>query len=391
MKKTVRDIDVSNKKVFLRVDFNVPISAEFKILDDNRIVQALPTIKYLREQGAKIILCSHLGRPNGVDTKLSLRPVVARLSKLLQQSVTLVEDIYSADATKLINNMQSGDIVMLENIRFFAEEENNDPDFAKHLASFADVYVNDAFATMHRKHASTYGVAELLPNAIGFLVEKELFAFDKVLNSDKHPFVLLLGGAKVTDKLPIIEHLLDKVDVILIGGGMSYTFTKAIGGEIGGSLVDNNSIEVAKAIMDKAKERNIKVVLPMDNIASREFSKKAKSKHFNSGLIHKDYQGMDIGLRTCKVFRKYIRSAKVIVWNGPMGVYEFPKFRKGTNRIANYVANSKAYTVVGGGDSVASLRPCAQKRISHISTGGGVSLKLLQGKSLPCVDVISDK
>lgn len=390
MKRTIRDIDVDNKKVFLRVDFNVPIGADFKILDDNRIVQSLPTINYLIDHNSKLILCSHLGRPNGVDSKLSLRPVVSRLSKLLNKPVTLIEDIYDKKVSSTLSKMKPGDIVMLENIRFYKQEEDNDEEFSKHLASFADVYINDAFATMHRKHASTFGVAELLPNAVGFLVEKELKAFDKVLQNDKHPFVLILGGAKVTDKIKIIKNLFDKVDIILIGGGMAYTFIKAIGGEVGESLLDNSSIDLAKDIMETAKAKNIKIMLPVDNIGAKEFSKTAKAKHFNSGFFSKDYQGMDIGPHTIKAFKKIIKKARVIVWNGPMGVYEFPKFRKGTNKIAEYVSKNKGYTIVGGGDSAACLKPAMFKRISHVSTGGGASLELLQGKVLPCVDVISE-
>ena len=288
--------------------------------------------------------------------------------------------------------MHDGDIALLENVRFYKEEEENDKDFAKLLASFADVYVFDAFATAHRKHASTYGVAELLPNAVGFLVEKEIEMFDKVLTEPEHPFVAVLGGAKITDKLPVIENLLDKVDTILIGGGMSYTFVKAIGGEVGKSLVDNKSIDLAKETLDKAQEKGIKIVLPCDNYGADDFTASAKRKCFNSGFFAKDFQGMDIGPHTTKAFKHIIKDAKTIVWNGPMGVYEFPKFRRGTRKIAKYIAKSKATSIIGGGDTVASVQELGlENKITHISTGGGASLNLLQGKKLPCIEIIENK
>ena len=341
---------------------------------------------------AKVILCSHLGRPEGVNNpKMSLRPVEARLGKLLQKEIIFIEDVKDEDCVKKLDKMQDGDIAMLENIRFYKEEEANDAEFAKLLAGLADVYVFDAFATAHRKHASTYAVAKLLPSAVGFLVEKEIEMFDKVLSEPEHPFVAVLGGAKVTDKLPVIENLLDKVDTILIGGGMSYTFVKAIGGEVGKSLVDNKSIELAKQTLDKAKEKGVKIVLPCDNYGSHDFSAVADRKCFNSGFFAKDFQGMDIGPHTIKCFKHIIKDAKTIVWNGPMGVYEFPKFRKGTIKIAKYIAKSKAVSVLGGGDTVASVLELGlENKITHISTGGGASLMLLQGKVLPCVDLIEE-
>lgn len=393
MKKTITDVEVEGKRVFLRVDLNVPINTEFKIVNENRIVEALPTINYLLSKGAKVVLCSHLGRPEGVvNTKLSLRPVLSRLETLLGTQIPFIEDIYDESAEKVIANMQNGSIVMLENIRFLPGEESCDKELAKKLASFADLYVFDAFATAHRKHASTYGIAELLPSVVGFLVEKELKMFDKVLTSPEHPFVAILGGAKVSDKIPVIENLLDKVDTILIGGGMSYTFVKAIGGEVGQSLVDKQRIEVAKEILDKAKSHNVKIVLPIDNFGSEQFSNNAKKKRFNSGFFSKNFQGMDIGPSTTKCFKHIIKDAKTIVWNGPMGVYEFPKFRRGTRKIAKYVAKSKAISVIGGGDTVAAIQELGwTKKVIHLSTGGGASLKILEGKSLPCVDVIEDK
>ena len=342
---------------------------------------------------AKVIICSHLGRPEGINVpKMSLRPVVARLAKLLQKEIGFIEDIKDKSCKEILDKMNSGDIVMLENIRFYKEEEENDKNFAKLLASFADIFVFDAFATAHRKHASSYGVAELLPNAIGFLVEKELEMFNKVLTDPEHPFVAVLGGAKISDKLPVIENLLDKVDTILIGGGMAYTFVKAIGGEVGKSLVDNKSIDLAKQTLDKAKECGVKIVLPYDNYGADEFTASAKRKCFNSGFFAKDFQGMDIGPHTVKAFKHIIKDAKTIVWNGPMGVYEFPKFKKGTYKIAKCIAKSKAISIIGGGDTVASVQELGlEDKITHISTGGGASLMLLQGKQLPCIEVIEEK
>lgn len=392
MKKTIRDIDVSGKRVFVRVDYNVPMNAELKIVDDTRITATLPTINYLIEHNAKVILCSHLGRPNGqVDPKLSLRPVLARLSKLLDKPVSFAEDILDKSTGELIDKMHDGDVLMLENIRFYKEEDKNDENFAKYLASLADIYVLEAFATAHRKHASTYGVARLLPSVVGFLVEQELLIFDKVLNNPDHPFVAILGGAKVADKLPVIENLLDKVDAILIGGGMAYTFIKAIGGNVGMSIVDNTKIDLANEILDRAKEKGVKIILPIDNVGAKEFSEDAESKLFSSGFIVDGYQGMDIGPKTIKEFKKVIKKAKTIVWNGPLGVYEYEKFKKGTNKIAKYVAKSKAISVIGGGDSVAAIQSLGvAKKVTHLSTGGGASLMLLQGKKLPCVEVIDD-
>lgn len=394
MKKTIKDIDVNGKRVLLRVDFNVPLSTDLKIVDDNRIAEALPTIEYLTSHNAKVIVCSHLGRPDGVNnSKLSLRPIEARLSRLLGKDILFVEDFKDASCRKQLDKLHAGEIAILENIRFYKEEEENDKEFAKSLADLADIYVNDAFATAHRKHASTYGVAKLLPNAIGLLVEKELEMFGKVLTNPEHPFVAVLGGAKISDKLPVIENLLDtNVDTILVGGGMSYTFVKAIGGEVGKSLVDNKCIDIAKDTLEKAKEKGVKIVLPYDNYGADEFSANAKRKCFNSGFFAKDFQGMDIGPHTTKAFKHIIKDAKTVVWNGPMGVYEFAKFRRGTRKVAKYISKSKGMSIVGGGDTVASVQELGlQDKITHISTGGGASLMLLQGKKLPCIEVIEDK
>jgi len=392
MKKTIRDIDVAGKKVLVRVDYNVPMNADLTIVDDTRIVATLPTIRYLTEHGAKVILCSHLGRPNGqVDTKMSLRPVMARLSQLMEKPISFAEDVWDKSTLELVDSLENGDILMLENIRFYAEEEENDEKFAKKLSELADYFVLEAFATAHRKHASTYGVAKYIPAVCGFLVEQELRMFDKVLNTPEHPFVAILGGAKVADKLPVVENLLDIVDTILIGGGMAYTFIMAIGGNIGTSIVDKTKVDLAKELLDKAKAKGVKIVLPIDNIASIDFRADAETKKFNSAFLADDYQGMDIGPRTIKAFKKEIKKAKTIVWNGPVGVYEYEKFKKGTNKIAKYVARSKATSIIGGGDSIAAIQSLGvTKKVTHISTGGGASLMLLQGKSLPCVDVIED-
>ena len=392
MKKTIRDVDVAGKRVFVRVDYNVPINTELKIVDDTRIVATLPTIRYLSEHGAKVVLCSHLGRPNGqVDLKLSLRPVLARLSQLLEKPVSFAEDVLDKSTVELVNSMQNGDVMMLENIRFYPQEEKNDDAFAKKLAKLADVFVLEAFGTAHRKHASTYGIAKCVPAVCGFLVEQELRMFDKVLNKPERPFVAILGGAKVSDKLPVIENLIEKVDTILIGGGMAYTFIKAIGGSIGMSLVDNSKVELAKELLDRAKEKGVKVVLPIDNVGAKDFREDAETKLFNSAFFADDYQGMDIGPKTIKAFKKEIKKARTIVWNGPVGVYEYEPFKRGTNKIAKYVAKSKATSIIGGGDSIAAIQSLGvAKKVSHISTGGGASLMLLQGLNLPCVELIED-
>ena len=392
MKKTIRDIDVSGKKVLVRVDYNVPMNPEQKIIDDTRIVETLPTINYLLEHNAKVILCSHLGRPNGkFDDKYSLRPVLARLSKLLDKPVSFAEDILDKSTKHLVDNMQNGEVLMLENMRFYPEEDANDEAFAKKLAKLADIFVLDAFATAHRKHASTYGVAKFLPTVCGFLVEKELIVFDKCLNKPDRPFVAILGGSKVEDKLPVVENLLDKVDTILIGGGMAYTFVKSIGGSVGDSIVDESKVEYAKELLDKAKEKGVKIILPVDNVGAKEFDAYADAKNFSSGFVADGYQGMDIGPKTIKAFKKVIKKAKTIIWNGPVGVYEFERFKQGTVKIAKYVAKSKAMSIIGGGDSVAAIHDLGvAKKVTHLSTGGGASLTLLQGKTLPCIDLIED-
>ncbi len=391
MKKSIRNIDVAGKRVFVRVDYNVPINNELKIVDDTRIVATLPTIKFLIEHNAKVILCSHLGRPNGqVDNKLSLRPVLARLSNLLEKPISFAEDVTDKSTLEMVNKMNEGDVLMLENIRFYKQEEDNDEAFAKKLAKLADIFVLEAFGTAHRKHASTYGIAKLLPSVVGFLVEDELNRFEKITKNPDKPFVVILGGAKVSDKLPVIENLIDKADTIMLGGGMAYTFIKAIGGSVGMSLVDNSKVAKAKEILDKAKERGVKVILPIDNMVTTQFSAEADAKLYNSGFIPDNAQAMDIGKKTIKQFKKVIKKARTIVWNGPLGVYEYEKFRRGTYKIAKYIRKSKANTIIGGGDSVAAAQQIGVGKHVHLSTGGGASLMLLQGKQLPCVELIED-
>ncbi len=391
MKKTIKDVDVTGKRVLVRVDYNVPINTELKIVDDTRIVATIPTIKYLIEHDAKVIICSHLGRPNGkADSKLSLRPVLSRLSKLLDKPISFAEDVYSDSTTEMVDKMKNGDILMLENIRFYADEEKNGEKLVDRLVSLSDLFVFDAFATAHRKHASTFGVAKKIPAVCGLLVEEELKQFDEIVNSKDKPFVAILGGAKVSDKLPVVENLLDKCDTILIGGGMAYTFVKAIGGNVGMSMVDNSQLELAKTLLDKAKDKGVKIVLPIDNIGAKDFSENAKAKKFNSGFIPEDYQGMDIGPKTIKLFKKEIKKANTIVWNGPLGVYEYDKFKIGTMKIAKYISKSKAKCLIGGGDSIAAIQSFKLSKFVKTSTGGGATLMLLQGKKLPCIEAILD-
>ena len=392
-KKTFMDIDVKDKRVLVRVDFNVPLNEDGEIIDDTRIVAAIPTITYLKKQGAKIILCSHLGRPKGtVVAKYSLKPVAKRLEEILGCEIKLAQDAIGESAHALVDAMHAGDIVLLENIRFYKQEEENDDDFSKELASLADVFVNDAFGTAHRAHASTAGVSRYLPSVAGFLMNKEIVTMGEALKNPEKPFVVIFGGAKVSDKIGVITKLLDKATTILIGGAMAYTFIAAKGGNIGMSRFEQDKIEVAKYILEEAEKRNVKIVLPVDNIVAKDFVPNAMTKCVDSFNIPEGYQGMDIGKRTIKLFKKEIKRAKTIVWNGPMGVYEFDKFKRGTNKIAKYVAKSHATSIVGGGDSVAAVNQTGyQNRITHISTGGGATLEFLEGKDLPGVAVLDDK
>ncbi|KAI4453937.1 phosphoglycerate kinase [Holotrichia oblita] len=391
MKTTIKDIDLKGKRVLLRVDFNVPQDESGKIIDDNRIMEALATINYLSEHGAKIVACSHLGRPKGIDKKLTLKPVAERLAQLVKFPVHFAEDIIGTDAKAKVKALKEGEVLLLENIRFDEGEEKNDPKFAKELASFADIYINDAFGTAHRKHASTYGVATLLPNAVGFLMGKEVKVISSILTEAKHPFVAILGGAKIADKIPVVENLLKKVDTLIIVGGVAYTFTVASGGKVGKSMVDKNNIEFAKKMLAEAKANNVKIILPIDNIAAQEFKADAKFKKFKADEIPDDYIGMDIGPKTVKAIKKEIKDAATVIWCGSMGVYEFPKTAKGTKAAVKALAAVKGFTFVGGGDSAAAaIQLGYSKRINHVSTGGGASLEMLEGKILPGVDIITE-
>ena len=391
MKKTIKDIDVANKTVFLRVDFNVPLDESGMITDDTRIRVELPTIRYLLQHNAKVIICSHLGRPNGEkNPKYSLLPVAKYLVKELLGRVFFASDCIGTEVETKAKLLKPGEVLLLENVRFYKEEENNDPIFAKKLASLADIYVDDAFGTAHRKHASNYGVAKLLPNAVGFLMGKEINAIKSVIDNPDRPLVAILGGAKVGDKIQLLNHLVEKCNTLLIGGGMAYTFLKAEGYEIGDSLVDDEKIDTAKEILQKAKENNVKIVLPVDFLCATEFSPNAKAKKFKTS-IPAGYQGLDIGPKTIKLFKKEILIANSIIWNGPLGVSEFKNFSKGTVAIAKLVLKFKGKAVIGGGDSVSAIKKVGNTdKIYHVSSGGGASLKLMAGESLPGVDVIED-
>jgi len=392
-KKTFKDVEVGGRRVLVRCDFNVPLDDVGKITDDTRIRASLPTIKYLINAGAKVILCSHLGRPKGAyNEKFSLAPVAKRLSEYLNKDVKLVEDVIGESATNAVSSMNDGDIILLENVRFHAEEEANDDNFARELASLADVYVNDAFGTAHRAHASTAGVARFLPAVAGFLMSKEISALQPLLENPERPFVVVLGGAKISDKIGVIVKLMEKANKIIIGGAMANTFVVALGGNVGMSRYEKDKVDVAKQILEQADKNNIKIVLPVDTIAVQDFAPEAKAKNVDIYNIPADYQGMDIGKRTRKIFAKEIKGAKTIVWNGPMGVYEFKRFQKGTQAVAKAIAKCGATSIVGGGDSVACLNETGYaSKITHISTGGGATLEFLEGKNLPGVAVLNDK
>lgn len=390
MKRTIKDLELEGKKVLLRLDLNVPINNQtHEITDCTRIMESLGTINYLCEQGAKVIVCSHLGRPDGkINPDYSLELVAEKLGKLIKNKVSFAHDTVGKEAKKLTSQMENGDVVVLENLRFDKREEQNDKTFAKQLASLADIFVFDAFGTSHRMHASTYGVASYLPSAVGFLIGKELKVIGKILSNPDKPFVAVLGGAKIEDKLPVIENLLPKADYILIGGGMAYTFIKAMGGSVGNSLVDSSNIELAKSLLEKAGD---KIVLPKDNICNVSIDSEEKPKKFASDKIPDNYMGLDIGPKTVRLFKKYIKKAGTVVWNGPMGVFEKEQYAHGTNKIAKYVAKTKAFTFVGGGDSAAAVvKTGYSKEINHLSTGGGASLKLLEGEKLPGIEAIQN-
>lgn len=391
MKRTIEDIDVKGKRVFLRVDFNVPLDDNGNITDDTRIIAALPTIKYLLSKGARLIICSHLGRPKGeFNMKYSLMPVAKRLVDLLINKIYFGKDVVGPDAMEKAKNLNVGEILLLENIRFLKGEENNDPELAKQLASMADVYVNDAFGTAHRNHASIVGVPKLLPNAVGFLMGKEVNTIISTLENPQRPFVAILGGAKVSDKIFVVLNLLKKVDTICIGGGMAYTFLKAKGVKVGQSMVDEEKVELAGQMLAEAEKRGVKILLPVDNLCASVFSPTAKAIKIK-GDIPDNMIGLDIGPKTVRLFKNELRKAKTVVWNGPLGVFEFENFSKGTEKIAKAVAKVKGKTIVGGGDSIAAIHRLGKtKKITHISTGGGASLQMLEGKPLPGVEVIDN-
>ena len=392
MKKTIRDIDVSGKKVLVRCDFNVPQDENGNITDTRRIVGALPTIKYLIDNNAKVILCSHLGRPKGeVKKEFSLAPVQKELSKELGIEVKLAEDIIGESAKELTKNMKEKEVVLLENVRFDKREEANDREFSRELASLADIYVNDAFGTAHRAHSSTAGVAEFLPAVSGFLIEKEIKFLGDALNNPERPFVAILGGKKVSDKIPVINNLLEKVDALIIAGGMAYTFFKAKGLNIGNSLCEDDKIEMAKELMKKAEEKGIKMLLPVDVKIAKEFSNDSENKVVKIENIEDGWEGVDIGSETIEEFKSVIETARTIMWNGPVGVFEFDNFAYGTNKIAEIISNTDATTVIGGGDSAAAIEKAGYAdKMTHISTGGGASLEFLEGKLLPGIDCLQE-
>lgn len=392
-KKSVRDIDVSGKKVLVRCDFNVPLDENRKITDNRRIVAALPTIQYLLEHNAKVILCSHLGRPKGeAKPEFSLDVVAKELSRLLGKEVALAKDVIGESAKELTNKMKEGDVVLLENVRFHREETDNDQEFAKELASMAEIYVNDAFGTAHRAHASTEGVSHYLPAVCGFLIEKEIKFMGGALENPKKPFVAILGGAKVSDKIGVIENLLDKVDTLIIGGGMAYTFFKAQGHSIGNSICEEDKVNLAKELMEKAKQKGVKIVLPVDNHITTDYSNDTEDKIVNSDDIPDGWEGLDIGPKSIKLFEENLKNAKTIIWNGPLGVCEFPKYEVGTKEVAKAIAKTDSISIVGGGDSAAAIEKLGlAKEFSHISTGGGASLEFLEGKTLPGIACLMNK
>lgn len=394
MKKTVKDVDVRSRRVLVRVDYNVPLDANGNVSDDKRITASLPTINYLLEQGARIILCSHLGRPKGeVKKEFSLAPVAKRLKELLPNvNIYFASDCIGEEAQQKAAALKDGEILLLENLRFHKEEEKNDPEFAKKLASLAEIYVSDAFGTVHRAHASTAGVAAYLPAVAGFLIGKELSIMGGALENPERPFVAILGGAKVADKIGVITNLLNKCDTLLIGGGMAYTFFKAMGYEIGDSLLDAESIDLAKQLMETAKQKGVKLLLPVDTVVAKAFAADAEHMTVASNAIPAGWQGLDIGEKTRELFAAEIKNAKTVIWNGPMGVFEFPAFAKGTEAVAKACAECGGTTIIGGGDSASAVKKLGYAdKMTHISTGGGASLEFLEGKVLPGVAALNDK
>jgi phosphoglycerate kinase len=393
MKRIMSDLDLKGKRVLLRTDFNVPLDENGNITDDTRIYEALPTIRYILKQGAKLIVCSHFGRPNGeFNPKYSLFPVAQQLIKYLVNKTYFAIDVIGEDAKEKAKNLKPGELLLLENLRFHKEEELDDICFARELANMADVYIDDAFGTIHRKHASIYRVAKLTPeNAMGFLVEREISIMEKALKNPERPFIAVLGGAKVSDKIGIVKNLLDKADKLLIGGAMAFTFLKALGYTVGTSKVDDENLDVAKEILAEAKNKNKEILLPIDVAAAEVYSPSAKANYFRIENIPSNYMALDIGPKTISMYQKAIKKAKTIIWNGPMGVFEFANFSSGTITIAQAIAKNKGLTIVGGGDSVAAVKAYGlEKKITHISTGGGASLELLAGNELPGLEALSD-
>jgi len=392
-KKNVRDVDVTSKRVLVRCDFNVPQDENGNITDNRRIVSSLDTIKYLLNNNAKVILCSHLGRPKGeAKPEFSLKPVAEELSRLLGQEVKLSKDVVGEDAKRLASELKDGQAILLENVRFHIEEEENDPEFAKQLASLADLYVNDAFGTAHRAHASTEGVAKYLPAYAGFLMEKEIEFLGSALDNPKRPFVAILGGKKVSDKISVIENLIEKVDTLIIVGGMAYTFLKSQGYEIGTSICEDDKLELAKNLLLKAKEKNVELILPVDIHVTKEVDANSESFITDISNIPADFCGLDIGPKSIELIVEKLRSAKTVVWNGPSGLFEIEKFATGTYAIAKALTEIDAITIVGGGDSASAIvKSGYSNKITHISTGGGASLRFLEGKKLPGVECLLDK
>ncbi|MFX1533592.1 MAG: phosphoglycerate kinase [Promethearchaeota archaeon] len=393
-KKTVKDIDLKGKKVIMRADFNVPLDENLNITDDLRIRAALPTITYILEQDASLILMSHLGRPKGRDEKLSLRPVYQKLRELLTnkaKKVDMAPDCRGSEVKSLTDSLKAKEVLLLENLRFHKEEKINEADFAKELASFAELYVNDAFGTAHRAHASTEGITHYLPSVAGFLLEKEIRYLQLLIENPEKPFIAILGGAKISDKIMVIERLLNKVDSLLIGGGMAFTFLSAQGKEIGKSIVEKEKIKEANQLLKLAKSSQKDLILPVDLIVGDKFDKSANSKIVSVDEIPSNWMGMDIGPRSVELFREKIRKAKTCLWNGPVGVFEFPPFAKGTEALAKELVKASCTSIIGGGDSAAALRKLGlDKHMSHVSTGGGAALELLEGKKLPGVEALDD-
>ncbi|HDR7254117.1 TPA: phosphoglycerate kinase [Bacillus pacificus] len=392
-KKSIRDVDLKGKRVFCRVDFNVPMK-EGKITDETRIRAALPTIQYLVEQGAKVILASHLGRPKGqVVEEMRLTPVAARLGELLGKDVKKADEAFGPVAQEMVAAMNEGDVLVLENVRFYAGEEKNDAELAKEFAALADIFVNDAFGAAHRAHASTAGIADYLPAVSGLLMEKELEVLGKALSNPERPFTAIIGGAKVKDKIGVIRHLLDKVDNLIIGGGLAYTFVKALGHEIGLSLCEDDKIELAKEFMQLAKEKGVNFYMPVDVVITEEFSETATTKIVNIDSIPSNWEGVDIGPKTREIYADVIKNSKLVVWNGPMGVFEMTPFAEGTKAVGQALADAEGtYSVIGGGDSAAAVEKFGMAdKMSHISTGGGASLEFMEGKELPGVVCLNDK